>query len=73
MVLQIYKSFCWINLTTGATIGIHSDRRAWASAIDVRSGRDAAGNSAIEAMVLAHGMLNNVVVFTKTEKPIMWF
>ena len=62
-----------MDLTTGATIGIHSDRRAWASAIDVRSGGDAAGNSAIEAMVLAHGMLNNMVVFTKTEKPIMWF
>ncbi|XP_073240018.1 ferric-chelate reductase 1-like [Porites lutea] len=42
---------------SGATIGIHSERRAWASAIDVRSGGDAAGNSAIEAMVLAHGIL----------------
>ena len=62
-----------MDLTTGATIGIHSDRRAWASAIDVRSGGDAAGNSAIEAMVLAHGMLNTMVVFVENEKPVMWF
>ena len=58
---------------TGATIGIHSDRRASASVIDVRAGADAAGNNAIEAMVLAHGMLNTMVVFVQTEKPIMWF
>ena len=59
------------DLTTGATIGIHSDRRASASRIDVRSGADADGNNAIVAMVLAHGMLLAMVVFTQTEKPIM--
>ncbi|CAH3043688.1 unnamed protein product, partial [Porites lobata] len=42
---------------SGATIGIHSARRASASRIDVRSGANAAGNDAIEAMVLAHGIL----------------
>ena len=52
---------------------IHSDRRASASVIDVRSGADAAGNNAIEAMVLAHGMLNTMVVFVQNEKPVMWF
>ena len=59
------------DLTTGATIGIHSDRRASASRIDVRSGADASENDAIEAMVLGHGMLLAMVVFKQNEKPIM--
>ena len=59
------------DLTTGATIGIHSSRRASASRIDVRSGGEAPPNTAIEAMVLAHGMILTMVVFTQTEKPIM--
>ncbi|CAH3191431.1 unnamed protein product [Porites evermanni] len=46
---------------SGATIGIHSARRASASKIDVRSGADADENDAIEARVLAHGMLMTMV------------
>ena len=42
-------------------LGYHSARRASASRIDVRSGANAAGNDAIEAMVLAHGMLMTMV------------
>lgn len=41
---------------TGCTIGIHAQRRATSSRVDVRSGEDGAG-SGIPTEILAHGMI----------------
>ena len=41
---------------TGSTIGIHAQRRATSSRVDVRSGEEGAG-SGIPTEILAHGMI----------------
>ena len=41
---------------TGSTIGIHTQRRATSSRVDVRPGEDGAG-SGIPTEILAHGMI----------------
>ena len=41
---------------TGSTIGIHAQRRATSSKVDVRSGEDGTG-SGITPQILAHGMI----------------
>ena len=41
---------------TGSTIGIHEQRRATSSRVDVRSGEDGTG-SGIKPQILAHGMI----------------
>lgn len=44
-------------MPTGDEIAIHSERRASASKINVRSGRDADADKPIKTEVLAHGTL----------------
>lgn len=45
-----------IGALSGSTIGIHAQRRATSSRVDVRSGEDGAG-SGIEPKILAHGIM----------------